>query len=109
MSKKSKEKNNLKLSILLLILLLIVLIASTYAWFTANQTVTVDSVDVHIEAQNGLQISTNATDWKSLIENTDITNSGDLTVKLDELESCGFIRKPITYINGTSINCWRHR
>ena len=56
MGKNQKKKNNLKLAILLLILLLMVLIASTYAWFTANQTVTVDSVDVHIEAQNGLQI-----------------------------------------------------
>lgn len=75
MGKSQKKKNNLKLAILLLILLLMVLIASTYAWFTANQTVTVDSVDVHIEAQNGLQISTNATDWKSLIENADITDN----------------------------------
>lgn len=72
MSKKSKRKNNLKLSILLLLLLLMVLIASTYAWFTANQTVTVDAVNVHIEAQNGLQISTDATTWKSRIENDDI-------------------------------------
>ena len=30
---------------------------------------------------------------EEIIENTDIPNSGDLTVKLDELESCGFIRK----------------
>ena len=97
MSKKSKEKNNLKLSILLLILLLIVLIASTYAWFTANQTVTVDSVDVHIEAQNGLQISTNATDWKSLIENTDITdnayagNKNQLPTSMEPVSTVGDI------------------
>ena len=64
MSKNQKKKSNLKLSILLLILLLIVLTASTYAWFTANQTVTVESIDVNIEAKNGLQISTNAVDWK---------------------------------------------
>ena len=97
MSKKSKEKNNLKLSILLLILLLIVLIASTYAWFTANQTVTVDSVDVHIEAQNGLQISTNATDWKSLIENEDITtkayagNKNQLPTSMEPVSTVGDI------------------
>ena len=30
---------------------------------------------------------------EEIIKNTDIPNSGDLTVKLDELESCGFIRK----------------
>lgn len=30
---------------------------------------------------------------EEIIENSDIINSGDLTVKLKELESCGFIRK----------------
>lgn len=97
MSKNQKKKNNLKLSILLLILLLLVLIASTYAWFTANQTVTVDSVDVHIEAQNGLQISTNATDWKSLIENADITanayagNKNQLPTSMEPVSTVGDI------------------
>lgn len=97
MSKNQKKKNNLKLSILLLILLLVVLIASTYAWFTANQTVTVDSVDVHIEAQNGLQISTNATDWKSLIENADITanaytgNKNQLPTSMEPVSTVGDI------------------
>ena len=97
MSKNQKKKSNLKLSILLLILLLIVLTASTYAWFTANQTVTVDSVDVHIEAQNGLQISTNATDWKSLIENEDITtkayagNKNQLPTSMEPVSTVGDI------------------
>lgn len=75
MSEKSKRKNkrNLRSSIILLLLLLLLLITSTYAWFTANQTVTISTLDVHIEAQNGLQISTDATTWKSIIANTDIT------------------------------------
>lgn len=74
MSEKTKAKNkyDLRSSILLLLLIAILLFSSTYAWFTANQTVTVSSLDVHIEAQNGLQISTDATTWKSIIENTDI-------------------------------------
>ena len=76
MNKKSKRKNDLRSSIILLLILLLLLISSTYAWFTANQTVTVSSLDVHIEAQNGLQISTDATTWKSIIENTDITTGG---------------------------------
>lgn len=73
MNKKSKRKNDLRSSIILLLLLLLLLLTSTYAWFTANQTVTISTLDVHIEAQNGLQISTDATTWKSVISNTDIT------------------------------------
>lgn len=78
MSEKSKRKNkkNLRSSIILLLLLLLLLVTSTYAWFTANQTVTISTLDVHIEAQNGLQISTDATTWKSIIANTDITTGG---------------------------------
>lgn len=75
MSKKSKRKNDVRSSIILLLLLGILLISSTYAWFTANQTVTISTLDVHIEAQNGLQISTDATTWKSIIENADITTN----------------------------------
>lgn len=75
MNKKGKRKNDLRSSIILLLILLLLLITSTYAWFTANQTVKISSIDVYIEAQNGLQISTNASTWKSIIENTDITTN----------------------------------
>lgn len=72
MSKKSKRKTDLRSSILILLLIAILLIASTYAWFTANQIVTVSTLSVHVEAANGLQISTDATTWKSIIDNADI-------------------------------------
>lgn len=75
MNKKSKRKNDLRSSIILLLLLVLLLISATYAWFTANQVVTISTLDVHIEAQNGLQISTDATTWKSVITNKDITDN----------------------------------
>lgn len=70
--KESKRKIDLKSAILLLLLLAVLLTASTYAWFTANKTVTVDDIDVRIEAQNGLQISTNGVDWKSIVTKEDL-------------------------------------
>ena len=72
MNKKKQKKNDLRSSILLLLLLLLLLISATYAWFTANQVVTISTLDVHIEAKNGLQISTDASTWKSIITNDDI-------------------------------------
>ena len=57
MSKKSKRKANLKASILVLLLLAILLMASTYAWFTSNTQVTISTLNVNVEAKNGLQIS----------------------------------------------------
>lgn len=74
MSKKtSKRKASIKSSVLVLLLIAILLIVSTYAWFTANRTVTISSLDVQVQASNGLQISTDAINWKATISNTDIT------------------------------------
>ena len=75
-NKKQKQKQNQRrtsvlTTLLLLLLTLILLITSTYAWFTANQVVTIQSINVNVQASNGIQISTNAVDWKSLIINTD--------------------------------------
>ena len=75
MAKKIKRKTSLKSSLLLLLLLLILLISSTYAWFTANKNVKVSSLDVNVVAKNGLQISTDAKNWKTIINTTDITNA----------------------------------
>ena len=73
--KETKRKGNLKYSLLLLLLLAILLISSTYAWFTANKTVTVSELSVNVQAQNGLQISADAVNWKSILSNEDITSA----------------------------------
>ena len=79
MSKKSKRKVDVKSSILILLLIAILLMASTYAWFTANTTVTVSQLNVQVEAQNGLQISADASNWKSVLSNADIDPTGTLS------------------------------
>lgn len=73
MAKENKKrKGNLKYSILLLLLLAILLITSTYAWFTANQVVSVGTLDVQVQAANGLQISVDAHTWKTSISKEEI-------------------------------------
>ena len=76
MTKKQKEqrKKRLKSLIILLFLTIVMLSTSTYAWFTANKSVTVDPIDVYVAASNGLQISTNASSWKTVVSNNDIKN-----------------------------------
>ena len=71
---KKKKQKKLRSLILLLFITIIMFGTSTYAWFTANQTVTISSLDVHVEASNGLQISTDGVTWKTVITNEDITN-----------------------------------
>ena len=45
MKKESKRKTSIKSSILILLLIAILLISSTYAWFTANKTVTISDIN----------------------------------------------------------------
>ena len=80
MSKNSKKesqrkKRRLFLAIIMILFVGVVLTTSTYAWFTANRTVTVDAIDVTVTTSEGLQISTDATNWKSVVTNADITGA----------------------------------
>lgn len=70
-TKRKKETS----SLILLLLLAVILIASTYAWFTSNQSVRVDQLEVNVEAKNGLQISTDALNWKSILTTQDLEDS----------------------------------
>ena len=76
MSTKSKKNKNKKRRILLALLLILftgsILTASTYAWFTSNRTVRVESIDVQVTTANGLQVSTDAVNWKTIISNADL-------------------------------------
>lgn len=73
---KEKEKNNRKRQLLLALFMLIVssitLTTASYAWFTANTNVTIETLDVNVGASNGIQISTDAVNWKAAITKADI-------------------------------------
>ena len=64
-SRKKQQKKKLSALLLLLFLTVIMLATSTYAWFTTNKTVRIDSIDVNVAASSGLQISTDAQNWKT--------------------------------------------
>lgn len=70
--KNSRNKKGFRSLVLLLFLTIIMFGTSTYAWFTANRVVTINSLDVHVEAGNGIQVSTDAASWKSVLTNADI-------------------------------------
>ena len=77
--KNKKKKKNKKRRILLCLLMIcltgVVLSTSTYAWFTANQTVTVSDINVTVSSANGVQVSVDAINWKTVISNDDIINA----------------------------------
>ena len=72
-SKKRKKSKKIFIAILMILFTGVILTASTYAWFTANKTVTVSQIDVNVTTSEGLQISADAVKWKTVISNDDIT------------------------------------
>ena len=77
--RRQDRRKRKKYRLLILLLLMfgtgIMLATSTYAWFTSNQTVKVNTLNVNIESKNGIQISTDGTKWKSIITREDITGA----------------------------------
>lgn len=73
--KQKKRKRKILLALLLVIFTGVILTANTYAWFTSNKTITVDAIDVQVTTANGIQVSTDATNWKTVITNTDLNNT----------------------------------
>ena len=74
-SEKQRKKRRLFLTVIMILFVGVVLTTSTYAWFTANRNVTVESIDVTVTTSEGLQISTDAINWKSVVTNNDITTA----------------------------------
>lgn len=82
MSKKSGKIISLTVMILVLI---VVLTASTYAWFTTNQTIEATGIDVKARVSQKIQISTDAINWKSAITLYDILNASYETGRLNQV------------------------
>ena len=76
---KKKKQNKKQRKVLLLLFLMIgtavIFGTATYAWFTSNKTVSVDPIDVNVTTSSGLQISADATTWKSVLSVDDIKNA----------------------------------
>ena len=67
-----KKKRKILLSLIMILFVGVILTASTYTWFTANQTVSVQDIDVNVSTSTGLQISVDAKDWKTIVTTDDI-------------------------------------
>ena len=80
MSTKKAKKTRLNNLIIVLLLSALLLLMSTYAWFTANRKVRVDTIDVNVTTSGGLQISADAITWKSVITKKDISNAQVVSV-----------------------------
>ena len=77
--KNRKRTSKLSYLLLLFIFTIAMLSTSTYAWFTSNRVVTVSTINVHVAASGGIEISADGTNWKSIITPEDIKSVHDTT------------------------------
>lgn len=70
-----KKKEQINYKILILVMLIIILLASTYAWFTANKSVRVNTIDVQVESTGNIEISADAINWKNYIDKEDLMDN----------------------------------
>lgn len=74
------KKRRILLALIMLIISGISLTTATYAWFTANQKVTVEQVDVKATASGGIQISADASSWSNEVSLTQLKAVGTNTI-----------------------------
>jgi hypothetical protein len=73
--KKQQRKNRVLLLMLLLLLTFTIGGTATYAWFTANRTVSVKDIEVEVTAVNGLEFSADAINFVPAINQNDIVSA----------------------------------
>lgn len=73
--KKNSKKKKVSSLLLLLLITVVMLGTATFAWFTSNRTVQIDDITVNVATSSGLQISTDAQNWKTVISTDDIVGA----------------------------------
>ena len=71
------KKRKRTFALLLLFLTFILFITTTYAWFSTNRVVGIDTLNVHVQADGGLEVSTDAVNFKQVITVQDIMDARD--------------------------------
>lgn len=103
-----RDKKGRKSLVLLLFLLLTVVLLSTsvYAWFTANYVVSVTDLDVTVASGSGIQISTDAINWKSLVTSSELlaasSTYADAVNQVPTRVNSGTILNPVSTVNAVS-------
>lgn len=73
--KQNMRKKALLPAVAMVLAAVIALSGVTYAWFTTGNTASVTGLDVNIQTANGIQVSLDASAWKSIITAENIRDS----------------------------------
>ena len=84
---KKIDRRRVKYLLLLLLLTAVMLSTSTYAWFTTNRIVSVNSLNVKVQTEGSLEISPDGTNWGTQTNYEEIINvhSGTYPTSVNQL------------------------
>lgn len=66
--KKNRKRKKKTFLLIWFFLVALLLTTGTYAWFSSNRIVYIEFFNVHVETDGGMQISADASNWKTLVE-----------------------------------------
>ena len=75
-----KKNKKILTALLMLIVTAATLTTASYAWFSSNTSVTLESLNVNVSSANGIQISLDAQNWKATLNPSDIVSSAVTTI-----------------------------
>ena len=77
--KKKREEGNRKNLLLIILLFLFGVFGTvTYAWFSSDMKLNIDTMEIHIATMAGIQVSANAVNWSNTVTKEDIINAYNL-------------------------------
>ncbi len=95
---ENKEKNKIFLLLFLLFMTLIMFSTTSYAWFSANRMVTIDTLNIKVSTVGGIDISADGINWENSINTeklidvkttTYTTNTNQLPLYLEAVSTGG--------------------
>jgi len=73
--RKKKFKRKVKLLLILMFITSLYLSATTYSWFSVNRVVYISDLNIKVQAQGGIEISTDGISWNTTLLRDDIINA----------------------------------
>lgn len=73
--KKNYKKRKIRILYLLIFFTSMLLTTTTYAWFTTTKIVSLETFNIHVASDGGIQISSDGITWKAILEVNDLYNA----------------------------------
>lgn len=73
--KKRNKKTKIRILYLLIFFTSILLTTTTYAWFSTTKIVSIETFNIHVASDGGIQISSDGLEWKAILELSDLHNA----------------------------------